>query len=36
MLSKLFAEFIREKQYLNGVSPKTIKYFGCVFFIGFD
>ncbi|HEY8559466.1 MAG TPA: tyrosine-type recombinase/integrase [Pyrinomonadaceae bacterium] len=31
MLSKLFAEFIREKQYLNGVSPKTIKYFGYVF-----
>ena len=31
MLKQLFATFLREKEYLSGVSLKTIKYLGWVF-----
>ena len=31
MLEKLFAEYLREKQYLTCSSPSTIKYLGWVF-----
>ena len=31
MLDKLFTQFLREKQYLENLSPKTIKYYRWVF-----
>ena len=31
MLDKLFTQFLKEKEYLAGLSPRTIKYLGWVY-----
>ncbi|HEX7999258.1 MAG TPA: hypothetical protein VF528_12790 [Pyrinomonadaceae bacterium] len=30
-MQQLYKQFLKEKQYLQNVSPRTIKYFGWVF-----
>jgi len=31
MLDNLFKQFLKEKEYLSGLSPRTMKYLGWVY-----